>query len=242
MNPGSFFVYRVSYTIARTLLWPFTQTRVTGAEHLHRHTGACLLAANHISHFDPVLLGLAVGRRVDYMATAEFFRPAVFGAWMRAVGAFPVTRGEPGTQAAYETVRRLRTGRLVAIFPEGGLRAGATSILEGARGRGGLGRLAALARVPVVPCVILGTDRLYDPQRWLPWRGRVPVWLGFGPAIAPEEWDAPGASAELIGERLRELYAHVQGGVPPATGRSAHHAATPQGALLKRGGRWDVDV
>ena len=64
--------------------------------------------------------------------------------------------------------------------------------------------------MPVVPCVILGTDRLYDPHRWLPWRGRVPVWLGFGPAIAPEEWDAPGASAELIGERLRELYAHVK--------------------------------
>ena len=210
MSRGSALVYRVSYALARLTLWPFTRMRVFGREHLTRHGGACLLAANHISHFDPVLLGLAVRRRVDYMTTAEFFRPAILGAWMRAVGAFPVTRGEPGIQAAHETVRRLRTGRLVAIFPEGGLRAGATSILEGARGRSGLGRLAALARVPVVPCVILGTDRLYDTRRWLPWRGRVPVWLGFGPAIAPEEWEAPEAAADLIGVRLRALYAQVK--------------------------------
>ena len=211
MNTGHPVVYRVSYSLARAGLWPFTRMRISGAEHLEAHAGgACLLAANHISHFDPVLLGLAVRRQVDYMATAEFFSPAAFGVWMRAVGAFPVNRGGPGTQAAHRAVQRLRAGRLVAMFPEGGIRAGATSMLEGAPGRLGPGRLAVMAPAPVVPCVILGTDRLYDPHRWLPGRGRVPVWIGFGPAILSDEWDAPEATADLLGERLRALYARMK--------------------------------
>jgi 1-acyl-sn-glycerol-3-phosphate acyltransferase len=205
-------VYGASRALARLLLAPFTRTRVLGRQHLEAcGNGACLLAANHISHFDPVLLGCAIDRRIDYMATAEFFSPAPYGAWMRAVGAFPVNRSGPGAQAIREAARRLRSGRLVGMFPEGGLRAGATSILEGAPGRAGLGRLASLAQSPVVPCVILGTDRLYDPHRWRPGRGRVPIWIGFGVAIAPSDWAGNNAAADdLLGERLRALYAQMK--------------------------------
>ena len=203
--------YRGSRGLARLLLWPFTRLWVSGAEHLPAPNVPCLFAANHISHFDPLFLSFAVERQLDYMTTAEFFFPALVGAWMRAVGAFPVNRAGPGGAAIREATRRLRAGRAVGMFPEGGIRAEVASILEGAPGRPGVGRLAVLAGAPVMPCVVLGTDRLYDSHRWRqPFFERVPVWVGFGRPILPGEWGAPGASVDLFGERVREVYARMK--------------------------------
>jgi 1-acyl-sn-glycerol-3-phosphate acyltransferase len=71
----------------------------------------------------------------------------------------------------------------VGLFPEGGIRDGARSLLEGAPLRPGAATLAQIADVPVVPCVILGTDRFYSKKQWLPFR-RTPVWIAFGKPIS----------------------------------------------------------
>jgi hypothetical protein len=79
--------------------------------------------------------------------------------------------------------QRSNDGRIVGVFPEGGIRDGARSLLEGAPLRAGASSLAHIAGVPIVPCVILGSDRLYAKRSWLPLR-RTPVWIGFGRAIS----------------------------------------------------------
>ena len=143
---------------------------------------AFLLASNHISHFDPFLISLAVRRKIDWMTMAEFFRPSALGFFLRSIDAFPAERDRADLKTIRTAINRLKSGRVVGLFPEGGIRDGANSLLEGAPLRPGAATLAQIADVPVVPCVILGTDRFYSRKQWLPFR-RTPVWIAFGKPI-----------------------------------------------------------
>ncbi len=142
-----------------------------------------LLASNHISHFDPFLVSLPVRGKIDWMTMAEFFRPPALGFLLRSIDAFPAERDRADLKTIRTAIDRLKDGRTVGLFPEGGIRDGAESLLEGAALRPGAATLAQLADVPVVPCVILGTDRFYSKKQWLPFR-RTPVWIAFGKPIS----------------------------------------------------------
>src|SRR6266853_4915109 len=155
---------------------------VTGSEHVNR-AGGFLLASNHISHFDPFIVSSAARRKIDWMAMAEFFPVPVLGHFLRAVDALPADRYRADRGTIRTAIARLKQGRIVGVFPEGGIRDGARSLLEGAPLRAGASTLAHMAGVPIVPCVILGTDRLYAKRNWLPLR-RTPIWIGFGRAIS----------------------------------------------------------
>ena len=142
-----------------------------------------LLASNHISHFDPFLISLSVRRKIDWMTMAEFFRPPALGFVLRSIDAFPAERDRADLKTIRTAIDRLKSGRIVGLFPEGGIRDGARSLLEGAPLRPGAATLAQIADVPIVPCVILGTDRFYSKKQWLPFR-RTPVWIAFGKPIS----------------------------------------------------------
>ena len=193
------------------MLAGFIQRRLHGFENVaaaRRNGGGFILAPNHISHFDGPILTMTAPGAIDWLVDAPFFLPYGLGAWMRRSGGVSVPWPPPVIGAVRESMRRLRGGRVLGIFPEGGLRSGTTSVLEGAPVMRGAAWLAERERVLVVPCVILGTDRLYVRRNWRPWRRRVPVWIGFGPAILPHEWAA--GSPDLLGERLRTLYAEMK--------------------------------
>src|SRR5467141_875626 len=64
---------------------------VTGSEHVNR-AGGFLLASNHVSHFDPLIISSVVRRKIDWMAMAEFFPLSLLGTLLRAVDAFPADR------------------------------------------------------------------------------------------------------------------------------------------------------
>jgi 1-acyl-sn-glycerol-3-phosphate acyltransferase len=102
---------------------------------------------------------------------------------LRAIGSFPVDRGRPDRVAVRTAIDRLEKGHVVGLFPEGGIRDGANSVLGGASLRSGIGAIAHLGRAPVVPCVILGSDRLYAWRSWLPFR-RAKVWVVFGDPLS----------------------------------------------------------
>src|SRR5262249_15189998 len=144
--------------------------------------GGFLLASNHISHFDPFLVSLTVRRKIDWMTMAEFFRPRVLGFLLRAIDAFPAERDRADLKTIRTAIERLKNGRVVGLFPEGGIRDGTRSLLEGAPLRAGASTLAQIAGVPILPCVILGSDRLYSKRQWLPFR-RTPIWIAFGNPI-----------------------------------------------------------
>ena len=144
--------------------------------------GGFLLASNHISHFDPFIISSVVRRKIDWMAMAEFFPLPIIGLFLRAVDAFPAARDRADRKTIRTAIERLKGGRVVGVFPEGGIRDGTRSLLEGAPLRPGAAILAQIAGVPILPCVIVGSDRLYSINRWLPLR-RTPVWMAFGDSI-----------------------------------------------------------
>jgi len=175
-------VYHGGKLLVRFVFGSVARIHVLGHENSN-HAGGFLLASNHISHFDPFLLGLSVRRKVDWMTMAEFFRPPALGFFLRSIDAFPAKRDRADLKTIRTAIDRLKSGRIVGIFPEGGIRDGARSLLEGAPLRPGAATLAQIAEVPVVPCVILGTDRFYSKNQWLPFR-RTPVWIAFGKPIS----------------------------------------------------------
>jgi 1-acyl-sn-glycerol-3-phosphate acyltransferase len=143
-----------------------------------------ILVANHISHFDPPMIGCWFLRYVDWMAMEELYQTR-WSAWlMNALSAFPVKRNSKDSGPMRTALQRLKLGRVVGIFPEGGIRAGIDSVLEGAQMWPGFAAVSLLSQKPVVPCVVLGTDRLYQSRNWLPLR-RVPVWMITGEPIWP---------------------------------------------------------
>ena len=98
---------------------------------------------------------------------------------------------------------------MVGVFPEGGIRAGKGSVLEGAPMWPGVGALSVLSGKPIVPGVILGSDRLYDRRNWFRFRG-VPVWIGIGEKISPRT-DLPKRDArDLIQKSLSEAFVSLK--------------------------------
>jgi len=204
--------YRAGRLLVRLLFGCVTHVRLLGRENANR-TGGFLLAANHISHFDPFLISIVIGRKIDWMTMAEFFRVPVVGLLLRAVDAFPADRDRADRKTIRTAIERLKDGRVVGLFPEGGIRDGARSLLQGAPLRPGASTLAHIAGVPILPCVILGSDRLYSTRRWLPLR-RTPVWVAFGDPISHYPELQKSEARERIESELaaafKNLYAELQ--------------------------------
>jgi 1-acyl-sn-glycerol-3-phosphate acyltransferase len=175
--------------------------------------GGFLLAANHISHFDPFIISSVVRRKIDWMTMAEFFHFPFLRSLLRAVDAFPADRHHADRKTIRTAIERLKSGHIVGLFPEGGIRDGARSLLQGAPLRAGAATLAHIAAVPIVPCVIIGSDRLYSAKRWLPLR-RTPIWIVFGNPI-PHSPELPKLEARKqieahLAAAFKNLYAEVR--------------------------------
>jgi 1-acyl-sn-glycerol-3-phosphate acyltransferase len=147
------------------------------------------------------------------MAMAEFFPMPVIGPFLRAVDAFPADRYRAERSTIRTAIERLNAGRIVGVFPEGGIRDGENSLLNGAPLRPGATTLAQIAGAPIVPCVIVGTDRFYARRNWIPFR-RTPVWIAFGDAIEqPMNLDKSAARGKLESELVRafqNLYGEIR--------------------------------
>lgn len=133
----------------------FCRWQVTGRENLPPR-GPVVVVANHISLWDPVAVGVALPRRVYFMAKEELFRIPLVGLVLKALGAFPVRRGEADLAAMRAALRLLRQGKVVGVFPEGG-----RNRTEGLQAfQRGAALLAVRARAPIVPVAVVGTNRI----------------------------------------------------------------------------------
>jgi 1-acyl-sn-glycerol-3-phosphate acyltransferase len=202
---------RVAALLLKLLFGCVARVCVLRRENANRD-GGFLLTANHISHFDPFIISSVVRRKIDWMAMAEFFPLPLLGFLLRAVDAFPADRNRADRKTIRTAIERLKNGRIVGVFPEGGIRDGARSLLEGAALRPGASTLAHIAGVPILPCVIVGSDRLYSKKNWLPLR-RTPIWIAFGDAIPPFP-DLEKSAARAYIERelaaaFKRLYAEL---------------------------------
>lgn len=194
-------IWRISTSLARGLLALSTRRHFRFEAPL-LPAGGFILACNHISHFDPPLLSVSFPEKIEWMAMAELFKLRWTGRYLRAIGAIPVDRKSAEGTPLRVALGRLKEGAIVGIFPEGGLRDGAASILNGGPAKLGAALLSALSGAPIVPCVILGSDRLYRRSHWLPWR-RVGVWMACGNPVHPPADLRGDARRTAIHEAMR---------------------------------------
>jgi 1-acyl-sn-glycerol-3-phosphate acyltransferase len=174
--------------------------RATGRRHVPA-AGGMLLVSNHLSHLDVFVLGLTMPRSLNYMARSSLFFPPL-GSLIRTLGGFAIRREGIGAEGLKETLRRLRAGGVVVLFPEG------TRSPDGALGplKPGIASLAARTRMPIVPAAIAGTFEAWPRSRVLP--RPHPVRVHFGPPITPDQ--LVGLDPEAITALLRERLLRAQ--------------------------------
>jgi 1-acyl-sn-glycerol-3-phosphate acyltransferase len=198
--------YWMVVNLLRGILSPVCRIELRGTRAVP--TGPWILACNHLSHFDPPLIAGAFSRPIDFLAMRELFQPVWFGFLMRSCRVIPVGRKQADTTALKTALHRLKAGRIVGVFPEGGLRAGETSVLDGAPLTEGVSLLSSRSGCPVRPAVIVGSDQLYVGWNWLR-RPRVVIAVGK-PIPAPRgKLDRKGWSDQLASE-MRKLYDEVK--------------------------------
>ena len=181
--------------------WPLIKglfrLRAEGVENLPQE-GGFVLAANHVSNFDPWPLGIPLfpKRYLRFMAKAELFWWPL-GPIISWGGAFKVRRGERDIEAMNKAVELVRAGHIVVMFPHGTRQRKGLVKKYQPRSHRGAARIALEARVPLVPAAIAGTDRL---SRLGPMRVR------YGKPIDLDGLDARAATAKLMTEieRLSE--------------------------------------
>ncbi|MBD3368347.1 MAG: 1-acyl-sn-glycerol-3-phosphate acyltransferase, partial [Candidatus Eisenbacteria bacterium] len=182
------FHYRIGWTLARLLvklLWGF---RAEGYRGIPRH-GPVLLASNHISGWDPLLVGLGCPRETHFLAKEELFRNPFLGWLIRTYNAIPVRRGASDRRALRRAVSVLERGGAMLMFPEG------TRSRDGrlGKGRAGAAWVAATAGAVIVPVWITGSRDLAGAFR----RKRL-LLVRYGRPIAPREDGDYRALAEEV--------------------------------------------
>jgi len=160
----------ITKTILRFYLRLFHRVKYYGLENIPPAGGA-ILASNHPTYMDPVVIRVGVRRRICWMAWDALFRVPVLGWMIRNMSAYPVDPDRADRSAYRQTLELLRRGEIVGVFPEGGR---SYQPLMGLP-RSGAVRLAARAGVPVIPVSIAGAFRVWPRYRLLPRPGRIAV-------------------------------------------------------------------
>ena len=142
-------LYRVGQAVCRPIMKVFYRYKFINNNSIP-HEGAYIIASNHMSFSDPVLLGLGQRRRLFFMAKQELFKNKFFAGLIRALGAFPVERGAGDGKAIKTGEDLIKEGNVMTIFIEGGR----TKTGECMRPRSGCALVAQQMQVPVIPACI----------------------------------------------------------------------------------------
>ncbi len=151
-------IYFFTYFFTRFLSFLFFPRTVKGLENVPVK-GAYILACNHISNLDPPIIGISTPRRLRFMAKIELFKNPFVGWWLKKLWAFPIKRGEGDFGALKQTLKFLKEGHPVLLFPEGTRRMDDTPLPAQA----GAGLVAVRSQVPIVPVRIEGSDLAMPP-------------------------------------------------------------------------------
>ncbi|NMC20011.1 MAG: 1-acyl-sn-glycerol-3-phosphate acyltransferase, partial [Thermogutta sp.] len=173
--------YEFSRFVVRAAAAVFFRIRYSGSEAIPR-TGPVLIVSNHQSHLDPPLIGAGVPRTTSYLARQSLFRSRLFSRLLRSYGAIPLDLEGNPLAGLRESLRRLKSGDALLIFPEG-TRTPHGDLQPFERGFTALARRSQAA---IVPAAIEGAFQAWPRRRRFPRPGRVRV--HFGPPLMPDEY------------------------------------------------------
>ena len=164
--------WRLSQDLSRfgaNIFWKF---RVFGLENVPA-SGGVLLASNHESYLDPVLVAMVLPREMHFMARRTLFRNPVFRAIIVGYNAFAIERDSADVKGVNSAIARLEAGNILLVFPEG------TRTGDGSIGpMKSVGVMAARAAVPIVPVLIQGAYDVWPKGQAIPHFGTISLVFG----------------------------------------------------------------
>ncbi len=195
---ASYAALRVIVRMGGTLVFGF---RTFGRENVPDE-GGVLICANHQSNLDPPMLGAVSVRRMNFLAKKDLFRKQPFKWLIEHLDAIPIDRDGMGIGGIKETIRRLKRGEMVLIFPEG------QRTFDGEMSplMGGFCALAKRTRVPMLPIGFDGAFQAWPRGSLLPRRSH--IWVVVGKPITPDDYDdlSNEEMIELLETRIRDCF------------------------------------
>lgn len=201
-------VYRWSTRMFKLFLLVWHRMGVRGVENIPDE-GGVMIASNHASYLDPPLVGAGYrGRPVHFMARNTLWKPGFGKWWMDSVGCIPVSRGTGDRRALTMTIRFLKEGKVVSMFPEGTR----TEDGELQEAKGGIGFIIEKSGCVVVPAYIDGSYEAH--AKGTKFIKPLKLKITYGKPITQEDFQALGtgreaydAHAALIMQRIADLKA-----------------------------------
>lgn len=181
-------LYPFARSVVAGILKSTYKIKVEGLENFPKD-GGVLLCTNHISNFDPPVVGITASRKVYFMAKAELFNVPVLKDLLKNFGTFPVKRGGGDREALRAGLKVLKDGNVLGLFPEG------TRSKDGQLGKGlpGAGFFALRSTAAVVPCAIIGPYKPFKTLR-----------VVYGKPIHMDEYREKKISTEEMTEIIME--------------------------------------
>ncbi|MFX3617201.1 MAG: lysophospholipid acyltransferase family protein [Sporolactobacillus sp.] len=186
-------LYSIGKPLVAVFYHLYFRIHVKGRENIPEE-GPVLICCNHLSNYDPPLVGISIKRSLSFVAKEELFEKPLMGWMYRHVHAFPIKRGTGDRGAIRAALRLLRQGNALLIFPEG------TRNHSGSLNKGlsGAGFFALKTDAKVIPCAIIGKYKF---------RARITV--AFGKPIAFEALKQqkvkPSEASAKIMEKIQGL-------------------------------------
>lgn len=206
---------------------------VHGQKHIPRPNGALLLIANHFSWFDPIILSLALPFAPAFLVATEAQERRWVAFFLNLFEAIPIWRGQVDRNALRAAVAALGRGKVVGIFPEGGINPelagrvaqgevitelrgnGGRQNAQLIRGRSGSALLAVMSNICILPVGLVGTEGIFDNLRRL---RRTPITVCIGPPFGPLSID-PALTGQARRRQLDaltdEMMARIAELLPP---------------------------
>jgi putative phosphoserine phosphatase / 1-acylglycerol-3-phosphate O-acyltransferase len=230
---------RVLQALMRPELLPWVRFDIDGVDRIPAE-GPAIVVANHRSYFDPLALGATFARRgraVRFLGKKELFDAPVVGTVARALGGIRVDRASGSDDPLVEAAAALAAGELVAILPQGTIPRGRAFFDPELKGRWGAARLAAQAKVPVVPIGLWGTEEVW------PRADRVPrVWnLTHPPTVRVRVGEPVPLKLRSAEADTRRIMAAISALLPPEARRDRAPTAEELASTYPPGHSGDGD-
>ena len=189
-------LYWIAHFLTLVLDKIFFTCKFSGLENLPLQ-GSYIIASNHNSNIDPFILAISQKRKFSYVAKETLFRNKFASFVMHRLSAFPIKRDSSDFRAIRETLKRLRNGCPVILFPEG------TRLAKGKpkQAQRGVGLIAVKAKVPVIPVYINGSDKVLAPGA--KWFKRYPITVTFGKSMI---FSREQSYSDIANQIMREIY------------------------------------
>ncbi|HQY86240.1 MAG TPA: HAD-IB family hydrolase [Ilumatobacteraceae bacterium] len=187
-------IQRLALSFTHPLFFPYAKFRISGTDNIPA-SGPAIIVGNHRSYFDSAALAVTIAqtdRTVRFLGKKEVFDAPVVGQLAAAMGGIRVDRGTGSDEPLQAAAEALANGDLVAMMPQGTIPRGKAFYDPQLKGRWGAARLAALAKVPVIPVGLWGTEKVW------PRSARVPNMLNL---VAPPTVTVTVGSPVKLGHR-----------------------------------------